>query len=90
MSTAHPELVELPPGVEQSYEIWEVRAAIDELPPDEREVVRLQHLEQLSHAEVAEHLDVPLGTVKSRSHRAHRRLAARLGHLQDRRPEELS
>ena len=24
---------------------------------------------------------VPLGTVKSRSHRAHRKLAARLGHL---------
>jgi len=88
VSAAHPELVDLPPGVEQSYEIWEVRAAIAELPPDEREVVRLQHLEQLSHAEVAEQLDVPLGTVKSRSHRAHRRLAARLGHLHDHRPEE--
>ena len=28
-------------------------------------------------------MDVPVGTVKSRSFRAHRRLAARLGHLRD-------
>jgi hypothetical protein len=32
---------------------------------------------------VAARLGVPLGTVKSRAHRAHRRLAARLGHLRD-------
>jgi RNA polymerase sigma-70 factor (ECF subfamily) len=78
---AHPELIELPPGAERSYEIWEVRAAVDQLPHDEREVVRLQHLQQLSHQEISQRLGLPLGTVKSRSHRAHRRLAARLGHL---------
>ncbi|HYN34311.1 MAG TPA: sigma factor-like helix-turn-helix DNA-binding protein [Ilumatobacteraceae bacterium] len=56
---------------------------MDSLPDDEREVVRLQHLEQLTQPEVAERLAVPLGTVKSRSFRAHRHLASRLGHLRE-------
>ena len=60
-----------------------MRAAIDTLPPDEREIVRLQHLEELTHTEVAERLGVPVGTVKSRSFRAHKRLAGLLGHLRE-------
>jgi len=32
---------------------------------------------------VAERLDVPVGTVKSRSFRAHKRLAGRLGYLRE-------
>lgn len=76
-------LVELPPDVDRTFDVWAVRQAIDELPPDEREIVRLQHLEELTHVEVAERLGLPVGTVKSRSFRAHRRLAARLGHLRE-------
>jgi RNA polymerase sigma-70 factor, ECF subfamily len=76
-----PAIVTLPPGVDQVSDAWEVREAIDALPPDEREVVRLQHLEGQSHAEIAARLGVPIGTVKSRSHRAHHRLAAQLAHL---------
>lgn len=83
LSTSHPDVVAMPPGVDQSYDVWSVRQAIDELPPDEREVVRLQHLEQLSHPEVAERMGIPVGTVKSRSFRAHQRLAAQLGHLRE-------
>ncbi len=83
VSPADPTVVEMPVGVERSYEVAEVRAAIDTLPPEEREVVRLQHLEELTHTEVAERLGVPVGTVKSRSHRAHRRLASLLGHLRE-------
>ena len=74
-------LIDLPDGVDQSFDVWAVRGAIDELPPLEREVVRLQHLESLTQAEIAERLGVPVGTIKSRSFRAHRLLAARLGHL---------
>lgn len=74
-------LISLPPSVEQTFEAWEVRAAIDALPMDEREIVCLQHLGQLTHAEIAERLGVPIGTVKSRSFRAHKLLASRLGHL---------
>lgn len=71
----------VPDGVDASVDVWEVRAAIEELPPLEREVVRLQHLESLTQAEIGARLGVPVGTIKSRSFRAHRRLAGRLGHL---------
>jgi RNA polymerase sigma-70 factor (ECF subfamily) len=64
-----------PPQLESLWEAYQVRRAVDQLPTDERQVVRLQHFEQLTHAEIAERLGIPLGTVKSRSHRAHRRLA---------------
>jgi RNA polymerase sigma-70 factor, ECF subfamily len=83
VAPADPSVVELPVGVERSFEVAEVRAAIDALPVDEREIVRLQHLEELTHTEVAERLGVPVGTVKSRSFRAHKRLAAMLGHLRE-------
>lgn len=71
----------VPDGVDTVLDVWAVRAAIEELPPLEREVVRLQHLESLTQAEIGAQLGVPVGTIKSRSFRAHRRLAGRLGHL---------
>ncbi len=40
---------------------------IDELPAASQIVLRLRYLEELSVAEVAEVLDVPVGTVKSRA-----------------------
>jgi RNA polymerase sigma factor (sigma-70 family) len=63
------------------YDIWEVRRAVTELPDDEREIVRLQHFEGLTHVEISERLAIPVGTIKSRSFRAHKRLATLLGHL---------
>lgn len=68
---------------EQTWLIFEVRRALDDLPPEEREVVRLSHLDGITHPEIAERLGIPLGTVKSRSARGMRRLAAALGHLGD-------
>ena len=44
------------------------------LPVTEREVLTLFYLRELSLAEVAELLDIPVGTVKSRLHRARRML----------------
>lgn len=81
LDESDPALVSAPPSVEQIYEVWEVRRAVDTLPPDERELVRLQHFSGLSHTEIAERLELPVGTVKSRTHRAHRRLVGLLGHL---------
>jgi RNA polymerase sigma factor (sigma-70 family) len=78
---SHPALVQQGESIERSYDVWQVRQALDELPDEERAIVQLQHLEGLTHAEVAVRLDVPLGTVKSRSFRAHKKLAGRLGHL---------
>lgn len=63
------------------WEAWQVRMAVDQLPDDEAAVVRMAHFDQLSHQEIAERIDIPVGTVKSRSHRAHRRLAGLLEHL---------
>jgi RNA polymerase sigma-70 factor (ECF subfamily) len=83
VSASDPALVTDPPSVERIYEVWEVRQAVDALPEDEREIVRLQHLEGLTHQVIADRLGMPLGTVKSRSFRAHKRLAASLGHLRD-------
>jgi RNA polymerase sigma factor (sigma-70 family) len=74
-------LTSLAPDLEAVDRVWQVRRAIDALSSDEATVVRLQHLDGMSHAEISEKLGIALGTVKSRSHRAHRRLAARLGHL---------
>jgi RNA polymerase sigma-70 factor (ECF subfamily) len=65
------------------WEAWQVRMALDDLPAGERELLRLTHFVGLTQSEVAAHLGLPLGTVKSRVHRAHRRLAARLAHLRD-------
>jgi RNA polymerase sigma-70 factor (ECF subfamily) len=73
--------VELPPSLESTWEAWEVRLAVDQLPDDEQEVVRLAWFVGLSHPEISDRLGVPVGTVKSRSHRAHRRLASLLAHV---------
>lgn len=61
----------------------QVRDAIAELPTSERDVMRLAYLDGLTHVEVAEALGIPVGTVKSRTHRAHRRLSVQLAHLRD-------
>jgi RNA polymerase sigma factor (sigma-70 family) len=73
--------VTLPPSEEQIYDLIEVRRALDKLPDHDRELIRLQHYDDLSHTEIASQLAIPIGTVKSRSFRAHRRLAGLLGHL---------
>ena len=80
---ADPSLASPPPSVEQLYEVWEVRRALEALPSQERELISLQHYRELSHSEIAEHLAIPIGTVKSRTYRAHRRLAGLLGHLRE-------
>ena len=78
-----PALVATPESAEAIYDVWEVRQAVAELPPDEQEVVRLQHLDGFTQAQIAERLGVAVGTVKSRSFRAHKRLATMLGHLRE-------
>lgn len=71
----------LPVSFESTWEAWELRRALDKLPPDEQEVLRLAYFEGRTHSDIAARLGVPLGTVKSRSHRAHHHLAVRLEHL---------
>jgi len=51
-----------------------VRKAIDQLPEKERMVVLLSEFEGMKYAEIAEVLDIPVGTVKSRMSSASERL----------------
>jgi RNA polymerase sigma-70 factor, ECF subfamily len=51
-----------------------VHAALAELPEDQHEVVTLSYLEGLSHSEIAERLNLPLGTVKSRMRLAYQKI----------------
>jgi RNA polymerase sigma factor (sigma-70 family) len=53
-------------------------ALIDGLPPHYRIVVVLRHQQDLSYEEIAEVLNMPLGTVKARIHRARALLKARI------------
>lgn len=55
-----------------------VLEAIDRLPTEFREVLALSDMESLSYAEIAEALDIPVGTVKSRLFRARRQLQKEL------------
>jgi RNA polymerase sigma-70 factor (ECF subfamily) len=52
--------------------------AIDLLPQHYRIMILLRHQENLSYEEIAETLDVPLGTVKARIHRAREMLKRKL------------
>ena len=78
-----PAVVSLPPELDTLDAAWHVRRAIDALAPEEAAIVRLQHLDDMTHREISEKLGIALGTVKSRSHRAHQKLAVLLGHLRE-------
>ncbi|NLX23664.1 MAG: sigma-70 family RNA polymerase sigma factor [Phycisphaerae bacterium] len=53
-------------------------AGLEELDPEQRAMIVLRDIEDLDYRQIAEVLDVPVGTVKSRLHRARMELRARL------------
>ncbi len=53
-----------------------VTAALDRLDDDHRQILLLRDVEDLSYDEIADILELPRGTVKSRIHRARAELAA--------------
>jgi RNA polymerase sigma-70 factor (ECF subfamily) len=55
-------------------EVEQVRAAIQELPVEFREIILLREYEDLSYLEIASVLDCPVGTVMSRLWRARAKL----------------
>jgi RNA polymerase sigma-70 factor (ECF subfamily) len=52
--------------------------AVDKLPPHYRIMLILRHQENLSYEEIADSLEIPLGTVKARIHRAREMLKVNL------------
>jgi RNA polymerase sigma-70 factor (ECF subfamily) len=63
---------------ESSWTAWRVHRALEELNENERKVIELAYWSGLSQSEVAESLNIPLGTVKTRTRAALGRLSVLL------------
>jgi RNA polymerase sigma-70 factor (ECF subfamily) len=66
---------------ERSWVAWRVHTALQELPEHERSLLELAYWSGLSQSEIAEFLNIPLGTVKTRTRSALARLADVLGEV---------
>jgi RNA polymerase sigma-70 factor, ECF subfamily len=75
-----PELAQ-PSREASSLELRDLDLAIRRLPPDQREVLLLVALEDMSYAEAAVTLEIPIGTVMSRLARAREKLRTMLSGL---------
>ena len=56
----------------------DVHRALENLPPNERQLIALRYLHDYSHSEIAEMLEIPEATARVRLHRAHKRLETML------------
>jgi len=66
-------------GLERAEEDAQLVAALNRLSPEHRAVLVLKDLEEQKYEDIAEILDVPIGTVRSRLHRARLELRELLG-----------
>lgn len=69
-------------ALEQQQIVSRVSAAIENLPIQQQDVVRLSFLNDMTHADIAATTGIPLGTVKSRLRLAYERLRPLLEDLQ--------
>jgi RNA polymerase sigma-70 factor (ECF subfamily) len=75
---------ETPLDVVEAKELGgEIEQAIARLRPEYRQCILLRHVEGRAYEEIAEILDLPLGTVKTYIHRARNELRAYLAHLRE-------
>ncbi len=65
----------------------QLAAAMSRLPDADREILLLRHHSELSFREIAELLDVPLGTALARAHRALQKLRVMMGAREIEEPE---
>ena len=63
---------------ESGWTAWRVHRALEELNDNERKVIELAYWSGLSQSEIAEFLNIPLGTVKTRTRAALARLSVLL------------
>jgi RNA polymerase sigma-70 factor, ECF subfamily len=61
-------------NVEQKETQRRVQEALNRLDPDDARIILLRDLQDVTYEDVAEMLDIPVGTVKSRLHRARQAL----------------
>ena len=67
-------------NTEQTEIINQVRRVVATLPITERQVLVLVDLDELPYCDVAEILEIPIGTVMSRLHRARKHLLKKMEH----------
>jgi RNA polymerase sigma-70 factor (ECF subfamily) len=80
--------INTPESLLQSKQIGEtVNGAIETLPEELRTAIVLREIEGLSYEEIAEAMDCPIGTVRSRIFRAREAVAAKLRPLLDTSPD---
>ena len=60
--------------LERTQRIAILRQIVDQLKPKYRALVKLRYFKELSYEEVAETLDLPIGTVKAQLHRSREQL----------------
>jgi len=60
-----------------------VRAALDQLPPEQCKVIELAYFGGFTHSEIAELLDAPIGTIKGRMRLGLEKLRGSLGGMQE-------
>ena len=60
----------------------QIERAVGKLRPEYRTVILLRHVEGYAYEEIAEVLDIPLGTVKTYLHRARGELREHLTHVE--------
>jgi RNA polymerase sigma-70 factor (ECF subfamily) len=65
-----------------------VNAAMEALPEDLRTAIMLREIDGLSYEEIAQVMDCPIGTVRSRIFRARDAISARLRPLLDAAPDK--
>jgi RNA polymerase sigma-70 factor, ECF subfamily len=68
-----------PPVLDYEHLDAEVKQALEQLSPEFRSVLLLWATNELSYQEIADTLELPIGTVMSRLHRARQQLARMLG-----------
>jgi RNA polymerase sigma-70 factor (ECF subfamily) len=75
---------ETPLDVVEAKELGgEIEEAIARLRPEYRQCILLRHVDGRAYEEIAEILDLPLGTVKTYIHRARNELRQHLAHLRE-------
>ncbi len=77
------------PRQDRRLELRDLDSALAQLPEEQRSVILLVGLEGMRYEDVAEVLDVPVGTVRSRLSRGRDALRRLIGAIPDRRAERL-
>ena len=58
-----------------------IRSSLNDLPDNQRQIIHLSYINNMTQSEIAKHVSLPLGTVKSRMRLAYAKLKTTLHDL---------